>query len=385
MGTPSRSVSLIPALAGYGALTLTFDIVPILVPPTVEWYGIALSSGAWLYVITDFGFGVATFWYGIRIIHRRRLLVLGLGGVAFANLAVAGAPDFLTHLAVRGCTGFAMGAVVAGAMGLVVDGEDIPRRVGTLTAVMPAVSILMPVAGWLTETHGWKATQVVLAAIALGALAVAIPIRDDLVHTESGVRPSRLFSRTAAIGIVAGVFWAAGSMMPWVFVGAYAEGPIGGGTTLSGLALGLSGLAGFGAAVLAGRLPYDGRPLGLQLGLLMCALSVLWLVGTTTVWTFLLAIAVWSFAHWFVFVIFQGLFAESVAVEEQRRILTFATLPLQVGYGLGALVASFVFRAWNFVGLGWVSAVLVAVAMPTAWWAWRNRTMTVSESHSGTD
>ena len=175
MATPSRSASLVPALAAYGALTLTFDIVPVLVPPTTEWYGVALSSGAWLYVMIDLGFGMAAFWYGTRSIRRRRLLVLGLSAVAIGNLAVAGAPDFVTHLAARTFVGFAMGAVVAGAMGLVVDGTNVPRRVGALTAVMPAASVLMPVAGWITESYGWRATQVALAAMALGGAGHHLP------------------------------------------------------------------------------------------------------------------------------------------------------------------------------------------------------------------
>ena len=382
MAVPVRSASLVPALAAYGALTLTFDIVPLLVPPTVMWYGVALSSGAWLFVMTDFGFGIAAFWYGIRSVRRRRLLILGLGSLVIANLFVAGAPDFLTHLAARTFAGFALGAVVAGAMGLVVDGTDIPRRVGALTAVMPAASILMPVAGWITEAHGWQATQVALAAVAAVALVVALPMPDQ-PHTEAEIRANQLFSRSATIGIVSGVFWAIGSMIPWVFIGAYAEGPIGGDTTLSGFTLGLSGLAGFGAAVLAGRLSYSGRPLALQLGLVMCGVSVLWLVATTDVVAFLMSIALWSFAHWFVFVVYQGLFSESVEVQGQRRILTFAALPLQVGYGLGALVASFVFQAWNFAGLGWVSAALMVVSMSGAWWAWRERTSALWEARAG--
>ena len=373
MATSSRSASLVPALAAYAALTLTFDIVPILVPPTTEWYGVALSSGAWLYVMTDLGFGMAAFWYGVRSIRRRRLLVLGLGSVAIADLAVAGAPDFLTHLAARTFVGFAMGAVVAGAMGLVVDGADVPRRVGALTAVMPAASVLMPVVGWVTEAYGWRATQVALAAIALAGLAIAYPMRDQGPAEREG-RPGRLFSRTATIGIASGVFWAIGSMVPWVFVGAQAEIAVGGTATLSGIALGVSGVAGFGAAVLAGRLSYAGRPLGLQLGLVACGLSVLWLVATRDVASFLLSIAAWASAHWFVFVVFQGLLAESVEVEGQRGILTFAALPLQLGYGLGAILASFIFRSWSFAGLGWVSAGLMVVSMTAAWWAWRERT-----------
>ena len=382
MAVPVRSASLIPALAAYGALTLTFEVVPLLVPPTVKWYGVALSSGAWLFTATDFGFGIAAFWYGIRSIRRRRLLILGLGSLVIANLFVAGAPDFLTHLAARAFGGFALGAVVAAAMGLVVDGTDIPRRVGALTAVMPAASILMPVAGWITEAHGWQATQVALAAAAAVALVVALPMPNQR-HTEPEIRANRLFSRTATIGIVSGVFWAVGSMIPWVFVAAYAEGPIGGDATLSGFTLGLSGLAGFGAAVLAGKLSYAGRPLALQLGLVMCGVSVLWLVATTDVVAFLLSIALWSMAHWFVFVVYQGLLSESVEVQGQRRILTFAALPLQVGYGLGALVASFVFQAWDFAGLGWVSAALMVVSMSGAWWAWRERISALWEVRAG--
>ena len=261
---------------------------------------------------------------------------------------------------------------MAGAMGLVVDGANVPRRVGTLTAVMPAASVLMPVAGWITEAHGWRATMVALALTALGALAIASPMPDQSVP-EQRIHPRRLFSRTATIGIASGVFWAIGSMVPWVFVGAYAEGPIGGDATLSGISLGVSGLAGFGAAVAAGRLTFANRPVGLQLGLVACGLSVLWLVATRDVMSFLLSIAAWAFAHWFTFVVFQGLFSESVEVEGQRRILTFAALPLQVGYGIGAVVASFVFRSWSFTGLGWVSAALMVVSMVGAWWAWRER------------
>jgi len=373
MSLAARSASLVPALAGYGALTLTFDIVPILVPSTTEHYGVALSSGAWLYVMTDFGFGIAAFLYGIRSIRRRRLLLLGLGGLALANLAAAGAPDFLTHLGARTLAGYAMGAMVAGAMGLVVDGANIPRRVGTLTAVMPAASVLMPVAGWVTETHGWRSILIALAVIAAAALFVASPMPEQ-ASQEERIHPTRLFSRSATIGIASGVFWALGSMVPWVFVGAYAEGPVGGDATLSGFALGVSGLAGFAAALAAGRLTFHNRTVGLQLGLVACGLSVLWLMATGDVTSFLLAIAAWSFSHWFVFVVYQGLFSESVAVESQRGILTLAALPLQVGYGLGAVVASFVFQAWSFSGLGWVSAGLMVVSMAGAWWAWRERT-----------
>ena len=372
MVIPTRSASLVPALAAYGALTLTFDIVPVLVPSTAEWYGVALSSGAWLYVMTDFGFGIAAFWYGIRSIRRRRLLLLGLGGVAVANLATAGAPDFVTHLGARTLAGYAMGATVAGAMGLVVDGADIPRRVGTLTAVMPAASVLMPVAGWVTEAHGWRTTLIGVAGVALLALLVALPMPEQQSQEEM-IHPSRLFNRSATIGIASGVFWALGSMIPWVFIGAYAEGPIGGTATLSGVAIGVSGLAGFSASLAAGRLRFRHRTLALQLGLVGCGLSVLWLVATRDVASFLLAIAAWAFSHWFVFVVYHGLFVESVSVESRRRILTFSALPLQVGYGLGAVVASFVFRAWSFAGLGWVSAALMVVSMVGAWWAWRGR------------
>ncbi len=381
MVSTTRSASLVPALAAYGALTLTFDIVPLLVPSTVEGYGVALSSGAWLYVMTDFGFGIAAFWYGIRSIRRRRLLLLGLGGVALANLAAAGAPDFFTHLAARTLAGYAMGTMVAGAMGLVVDGANIPRRVGTLTAVMPAASVLMPLAGWVTEAYGWRTTLVGLAGVALVALVIASPMPEQQSREER-INPARLFNRSATIGIVSGVFWALGSMVPWVFIGALAEGPVGGDATLSGVALAVSGLAGFAAALAAGRLTFRNRTTGLQWGFAACGLSVLWLVATRDVTSFLLSIAAWAFSHWFVFVVYQGLFSESVAVESQRGILTFAALPLQVGYGLGAVVASFVFRAWSFAGLGWVSAALMVVSMAGAWWAWRDRMSAASETRS---
>ena len=379
MAIRTRSASLVPALAAYGALTLTFDVVPILIPSTVDWYGVALSSGAWIYVMTDFGFGIAAFWYGIRSIRRRRLLLLGLGGVALANLATAGAPNFLTHLAARTLAGFAMGAMVAGAMALVVDGANIPKRVGTLTSMMPAASLLMPVAGWVTEAHGWRTTLIAIGGIALLALIIAVPMPEQ--QSEEGrIRPSRLFGRSASMGIVSGVFWALGSMIPWVFVGAYAEGPIGGNATLSGVAIGVSGLAGFVASLAAGRLTYRNRTVGLQLGLVGCGLSVLWLMSTRDVTSFLLSVAAWAFSHWFVFVVYHGLFSESVSAGSRRGILTFAALPLQVGYGLGAIAASFVFRAWNFAGLGWVSAALMVVSMAGAWWAWRGRTPTAALS-----
>ncbi len=382
MTLSSRPASLIPALAAFCALTLSFDIVPLLVPPTVEWYGAALSSGAWLYAMIDFGFGLAAFWFGIRNIRRRRMLILGLASVSVTNLAAAAAPDFLTHLAARTAVGFALGVVVAGAMGVVVDGDDIPRRVGALTAVMPAASLLMPGAGWITDTHGWRMTQAAIAAAALASLAVVCSVRDrDPVEPE--IRPGRLFGRTAAIGISSGMFWAIGSMVPWVFVGAYAEVVLGGGAILSGIALTVSGVAGFGASILAGRLSFAGRPLGLQAGLAVGAAAVLWMVRTDDTAGFLLAIAVWSCSHWFALVVLQGLLAESVEVEDQRRMLTFTALPLQVGYGLGAVLASFIFRYWSFIGLGWVSAVLVVVSMAAAWWAWRERTHLPGATRSG--
>lgn len=371
----SRPASLVPALAAFGALTLSFDTIPLLAPPTVEGYGAALASGAWLYAVTDFGFGLAAFWFGIRSIRRRRLLMQGLAGMAAANLAAAAAPGFLTHLAARTAVGFAMGAVVAGAMGLVVAGGDAPRRVGVLTAVMPAASLLMPGAGWITDAYGWQTTMAAIAAAALVGLAVAYGMRGpDHVEPAPENRPRRLFNRSASIGIASGMLWAVGSMAPWVFVGAYAEVVLEGGAVLSGAALAVSGAAGFGASILAGRLSYAGRPLGLQAGLAAGAAAVLWMVNTGGVTSFLLSIAVWSYAHWFAFVVYQGLLAESVEAEGRRQILTFTALPLQVGYGLGAALGSFIFQYWSFAGLGWVSAALVAVAMGAAQWAWGKRT-----------
>ena len=369
-----RPVSLVPALAAFGVLTLSFDSIPLLAPPTVEGYGAALSSGAWLYVMTEAGFGLAAFWFGIRSIRRRRLLMLGMAGAAAANLAAAAAPGFPAHLAARTAVGFAMGALVAGAMGLVVDGGDAARRVGALTAVMPAASVLMPALGWITDAHGWRAAMVAVAAAAAAGLAVAYPKRGpDHVEPAPEGRPGRLFSRTALIGIVSGMIWAVGVMAPWVFVGAYAEVVLGGGAVLSGAALAVSGAAGFGASILAGRLSYAGRPFGLQASLAAGAASVLWVVRTGGVTSFLLSIAVWSWAHWFAFVVYQGLLAESVEMEGRRRILTFTALPLQVGYGLGAALASFVFHYWDFAGLGWVAAGLGAASMGAAWWAWGER------------
>ena len=371
----SRPVSLVPALAAFGVLTLSFDSIPLLAPPTVEGYGAALSSGAWLYVMTEAGFGLAAFWFGIRSIRRRRLLMLGMAGAAAANLAAAAAPGLPAHLAARTAIGFAMGALVAGAMGLVVDGGDAARRVGVLTAVMPAASVLMPALGWTTDVYGWRAAQAAVAAAAAVGLAASYPMRGpDHAEPAPEGRPGRLFSRTAYIGIASGMLWAIGSMAPWVFVGAYAEVVLGGGAVLSGAALAVSGAAGFGASILAGRLSYAGRPLGLQAGLAAGAASVLWLVRAGGVTSFLLAIAVWSWAHWYAFVVYQGLLAESVEVEGRRRILTFTALPLQAGYGLGAALASFIFHYWSFAGLGWVAAGLGAVSMAAAWWAWGERT-----------
>ena len=372
---PSRPVSLVPALAAFGVLTLSFDSIPLLAPPTVEGYGAALSSGAWLYVMTEVGFGLAAFWFGIRSIRRRRLLMLGMAGAAAANLAAAAAPGLPAHLAARTAIGFAMGALVAGAMGLVVDGGDAARRVGVLTAMMPAASVLMPALGWITDAYGWRAALAAVAAAAAVGLAASYPKRGpDHAEPAPEGRPGRLFSRTAYIGIASGMLWAVGSMAPWVFVGAYAEVVLGGGAVLSGAALAVSGAAGFGASILAGRLSYAGRPLGLQAGLAAGAASVLWLVRAGGVTSFLLAIAVWSWAHWFAFVVYQGLLAESVKVEGRRRILTFTALPLQAGYGLGAALAAFIFHYWSFAGLGWVAAGLGAVSMAAAWWAWGERT-----------
>lgn len=148
---PTRSASLVPALAAYGALTLTFDIVPIVVPSTQTYYGVALSSGAWIYVTTDFGLRIAAFWYGSE--------ASAVGGCCCSALVRWRLPtsprrerSTASHLGASALAGYAIGGDGGRCDGPVVDGANISIRVGTLTAVMPAASVVMPVAGWVTET-----------------------------------------------------------------------------------------------------------------------------------------------------------------------------------------------------------------------------------------
>ncbi|MBO1333590.1 bifunctional serine/threonine protein kinase/MFS transporter [Streptomyces sp. VRA16 Mangrove soil] len=166
----------------------------------------------WLYGGYALGFGALLFLGGLFAdrVGRKRMMVVGLSGIAVTALAAGLAPAIPVMIAAAVAQGAFAGLVVPAALSLVAADFPEPRGRAYAFGVYAAVAAggewlaLVP-ANWLIEEVSWRSILLAAAGFAvLSVLVVAAAVRDP--HGRTAVGSGALSVLTGTFGTVALVY-----------------------------------------------------------------------------------------------------------------------------------------------------------------------------------
>jgi predicted MFS family arabinose efflux permease len=371
-------VPLWPALIANASVALTFVFIPALVPPLVDHYDVSLAVGGWSLTAINIPFAIIAFWLGLRGIGVRLGLLAGVGTMAVVNTLAPLAPDYTWYLISRLGAGVGMALTFAGAYTLVAAGDNVPRRAALYGAMIPAVSLVIPLAGVLTDAFGWEASH-----LALGALPAATFVALVALPWESPGHTPRTelrfgFSAQAWMGLGSVLLWAGAVSSIWVFIGSYAEDVLYGGdsdgvATLTGFGLAINGLLGAVAAALASRLSGRHRPWAGVAAFVATMLIAVAFVNTSNVAQYLFFVGIWGFVYWISYPVYQGMLSESVDPTARGRVLTFFQVPFSIGLGMGPVLGGLVLGDEDYGALAAFTVAALFLALGAFVLAWGAR------------
>lgn len=367
-----------PALIANASVALTFVFIPALVPPLVDHYDVSLSVGGWSLTAINIPFAIIAFWLGLRGIGVRFGLLVGVGIMALVNALAPLTPDYTWYLISRLGAGVGMALTFAGAYSLVAAGDNVPRRAAIYGAMIPAVSLVVPLAGVLTDEFGWEAAHVALGAIPAATFLALIVLPWQSPGHSARTELRFGFSRQAWIGFGSVLLWAGAVSAIWVFIGSYAEDVLYGGddsgvATLTGFGLAINGTLGALAAGLAARLSPRHRPWAGVAAFVATMVVVVAFVNTTNAAQYLFIVGIWGFVYWISYPVYQGMLSESVAPSARGRVLTFFQVPFSIGLGLGPVLGGLVLGDNDYGALAAFSVAALFLALGTFVLAWGAR------------
>ena len=158
----------------------SFQIFLPSLPSIQAGFGVSTGTAQLALSLSMLGIAVATLAYGSLAdrFGRRPVLIAGMGLLLGGSLACAAAPSIEALIAGRivQAAGGAAGMVVTRAIVLDVYGRERAGRVmaGLLAAMMIAPMLATPLGGLLDDAVGWRANFLVIAAAALGTLALVL-------------------------------------------------------------------------------------------------------------------------------------------------------------------------------------------------------------------
>lgn len=367
-----------PALIANASVALTFVFIPALVPPLVEHYDVSLAVGGWTLTAINIPFAIIAFWLGLRGIGVRLGLLAGVGTMAAMNALAPLAPNYTWYLISRLGAGVGMALTFAGAYTLVAAGDNVPRRAALYGAMIPAVSLIVPLAGVLTDVSGWQAAHLALGVIPAATFLTLVALPWDSPGHAARTELRFGFSTQAWMGLGSVLLWAGAVSSIWVFIGSYAEdvlysGDGDGVATLTGFGLAINGVLGAAAAGLAARLSPRHRPWAGVAAFAATMLVVVTFVNTSNAAQYLFIVGIWGFAYWISYPVYQGMLSESVEPPARGRVLTFFQFPFSIGLGLGPVLGGLVLGDDDYGALAAFTVLALFLALGTFVLAWGAR------------
>jgi len=184
---------------GYGALSYAFAVLIGPVAAELRTSTTVVTGAFTASVLTAAALAIPVG----RLLDRRGGRALMTGGSLLGTLMLLafGGVHHVWHLyAVQiGIGAAAAASLYEAAFAVVIAGLPAERRATALLAITVvagfASSIFLPLTGWLTEAHGWRAALVVLAAIQ----ALTVPLHAVTVRRSAYARPARGAPRPGAL------------------------------------------------------------------------------------------------------------------------------------------------------------------------------------------
>lgn len=260
--TPPRG-----ALAALGGAYFTLAVASLsvvgLLGPMAQ--GLSVSKSAIAYLVTAFALTYAVAAPALQMLvghlDRRTLILTGLCAIAAGAVVNAAADTYEVTLAGRFI--MAVGASVVGPMSSAAGAALVPpeRRGAALGAVFAGLTIAsvigVPLTAFSGAMIGWRATLVLIAAVALAiALAVAatVPRGSRGVRASFGAVTGTLGDRMLGPALLVTLFQMAGQFTTYAVITAYTVARFGIDESMVPLVLFLYGIGGIVGNVIATRL-----------------------------------------------------------------------------------------------------------------------------------
>jgi predicted MFS family arabinose efflux permease len=371
---------LVLALATFAISTGTF-IVTGLLPGVANDLSVSMATAGHLVTVFAVAFALSSPVLVALTARgaRRRLLVITLALFALTNVAAAVAPTFSLLLATRAasacCAGICMPVAIATAAQLAPAG----RKGRALSVVVGGIStawvVGVPLGAVLVDRFGWRASFILAAALATLA---SIAVGALLPRVKSAPAAGSLTSRLAVAGrpaVLATLIVTILGMVSGFSVLTYVRPLLEGLTGFEGEGIGMMilsfGLGGVVGSVLGGygadRWGYrmNAIPMLLVLAVSLLSFSVLPAGGSTFVVIGAgMALVAWGVVV-FAIVPLQQHRLIGIAPDEQNVVISLNSSAVYAGQGLGASLGSLLVGQVSLTALGYVGALVAAVALVT--------------------
>lgn len=337
--------------------------------------GLAVSESAIAYLVTAFALTYALAAPALQMLvgdwDRKVLILLGLGAVALGALLTAAAHAYWVVM----CGRFAMavGAAILGPMASAAGAAMVApeRRGAALGAVFAGLTVAsvigVPATAFLGGLIGWRATMVVIAALA-GAVALAIratvPAGGRGTRSDAQAIISVLTDRTLAPALSVTMFQMAAQFCVYAVVAVYIIEHFGLPPDLMPLGLFAYGVGGIVGNIIATRLIDRTGADRLILFSLVATSGVALIVqfAPAVPWLAFILMAAWSICSMMLYAPQQARLI-ALAPEKANLLLALNGAGLYVGMASGAAIAGMIFAQSRTEWLALASAGLFVVAI----------------------
>jgi DHA1 family inner membrane transport protein len=310
---------------------------------------------------------------------RHRLLVIGLGVLAVANLIVALAGNLGVVVLARIIAG--AGAALYTPTAISVSANLVPEsRRGLALSVVPggltvATVLGVPLGTVLDQHVGWRVTLTavsVLAVVALLGVLVGVPATPPEPAVPLGQRLLAIRRRGVPITLAVTVFGVGGSYAVYTYASPVLHRGLGVPTTAISLLLFAYGLGAIAGTILSGvGVDRFGarRTLTVAFGIQVVALALLWVLGVAggdAVRTWLVGVVAvaWGAGTWMQAPPQQARLIHS-APQLGRVLLALNASAIYVGIGLGGVVGGLALHGAGAGTLPLIGALIGAAALAT--------------------
>src|ERR671920_368075 len=369
--------ALVLALATFAVSTGTFIITGIL-PGVANDLSVSVATAGHLVTLFAVVFALSS---PVLValtgrVPRRRLLVITLALFALTNVAAA-APTFSLLLAARVASAFCAAVCMPVAIGTAAQLAPAGHKGRALSVVVGGISaawvVGVPLGAVIVDRFGWQASIILAAALATLA---SIAVGALLPRVKSTPAAGSLTARLAVAGrsdVLATLILTVLVMVSGFSVLTYVRPLLEGLTGFEGEGIGLMllsfGLGGVVGSVLGGygadRWGYrmNAIPMLLVLAISLLAFSVLPADGSAFVVIGAgVALVAWGVVVFAILPLQQHRLID-IAPDEQNVVISLNSSAVYAGQGLGASLGSLLVAQASLTALGYVGALVAAVAL----------------------